>query len=225
MYIRLSDAHYPMAEAEIRAENPDTSFSTPFNPDGYDWVFSVPQPAYNAITQTVREISPVLDSAKLTWGQAWEVVDRYATQAETDAAVASQCTLVCLSRCAEIEVLYSAKIFTDVTVTFPSGNKVIQFRDNSDRANLESVCAGATALVALGQGDTQMIYRTLDDDNQVVTAAQMTAIGLGVLSAKQAITDKRWFHKDALHAIEIDATKTSEQKLIDIAGYDIQVGW
>ena len=224
-YLRLSDSHYPMTEQEIRSANPNTSFAEPFNPDGYVVVFPTPQPPYNTLLQSCREIAPVLDPVKLTWGQAWEVIDRYATQAEADAAVAAQCTINCLSRCAEIEVLYSTKMFTDVTAAFPAGDKVIQFRDNTDRANLESVCAGATALVALGQGDTQMVYRTLDDNSQVVTAAQMAVIGLGVLAAKQAITDKRWVHKDALHAIEVDAVKTSEQKLIDIAAYDITAGW
>lgn len=135
------------------------------------------------------------------------------------------CTAACLSRCQEVDVLYSTKMFTDVTVTFPTGDKVIQFRDNTDRSNIESVCAGATALVALGQGATQMVYRTLDDVNQVVTAAQMVAIGLAVLTTKQAITDQRWAHKDAICAIEADPLKTAEQKLIDIAGYNILAGW
>lgn len=74
MYIRLSDSHYPMTEAEIRAAHPDTSFSTPFNPDGYDWVFPVPQPAYNQYIQQCIGSPPVL-SIKGTWEQTWTVVD------------------------------------------------------------------------------------------------------------------------------------------------------
>lgn len=135
------------------------------------------------------------------------------------------CSAACLSRCQEVDALYADKMFTDVTATFPTGDKVIQFRDNIDRSSLESVCAGATAIVALGQGATQMVYRTLDDVNQVVTAAQMVVIGLGVLAAKQAVTDQRWAHKDAICAIEADPLKTAEQKLIDIAGYNILAGW
>lgn len=138
---------------------------------------------------------------------------------------AELCTAACLSRCQEVDALYSTKMFTDVTATFPTGDKVIQFRNNTDRSNLESVCAGATALITLGQSGTQMVYRTTDDVNQAVTAAQMAAIGLTVLAVKQAVTSKRWEHKDALLGIEADAAKTPEQKLIDIAGYDIQGGW
>ena len=138
---------------------------------------------------------------------------------------AEQCSAACLSRCQEVDMLYATKIYTDVTAAFPDGDKVIQFRDSIDRSNLESVCAGATALVALGQGATQMVYRTLDDVNQAVTAAQMATIGLAVLAAKQAITNQRWAHKDAICAIEADLLKSDEQKLIDLAGYDIQAGW
>jgi len=169
------------------------------------------------------EIQDALDRdlawVTLTYGVGFvEIIPPTPTAAEL-------CSTACLSRCKEVDMLYSSKIFTDVAVTFPAGDKVIQFRDNTDRSNLESVCAGATALVALGQGETQMVYRTIDDVNQAVTAAQMAAIGLSVLSMKQAITNQRWAHKDAICAIYEDLLKSDEQKLIDLAGYDIQVGW
>lgn len=73
MYIRLSDNQYPLSERDIRNAFPNTSFAQPFNPQGYAVVFSVPQPTYDWVTQSVREIAPVL-TIKGTWEQAWEIV-------------------------------------------------------------------------------------------------------------------------------------------------------
>lgn len=70
-------------ERDIRAAFPNTSFAEPFSPPyGYVWVFPAPQPAYDAITQAVRETAPVLTD-KGHWEQQWEVVD---LDAETIAA-------------------------------------------------------------------------------------------------------------------------------------------
>ena len=78
-------------ERDIRAAFPNTSFADPFvAPDGYVWVFPAPQPTFDPITQTVREIAPVLTD-KGHWEQQWEVVDLdaetlAANQAATNAA-------------------------------------------------------------------------------------------------------------------------------------------
>jgi hypothetical protein len=74
MYIRLSDNFYPLAERDIRAAFPNTSFPEPFNPEGYAVVFTVPQPAYDYYTQVCREIAPELTD-KGTWQQVWQVID------------------------------------------------------------------------------------------------------------------------------------------------------
>lgn len=74
MYIRLSDNFYPLSEQEIRAAFPNTSFATPFNPDGYAVVFPTPQPVYDQYSQKCIEQPPVL-SVKGTWEQVWQVVD------------------------------------------------------------------------------------------------------------------------------------------------------
>jgi hypothetical protein len=74
MYIRLSNNQYPVSEREIRDANPNTSFATPFNPDGYAVVFPVPQPAYDQYSQKCVEQVPVV-SVKGTWEQVWLVSD------------------------------------------------------------------------------------------------------------------------------------------------------
>ena len=72
-------------ESEIRAAFPNTSFAQPFTPpEGYEVVFPAPQPAYDPITQAVRETTPVLTD-KGHWEQAWEVVEL-----DADAVAAKQ---------------------------------------------------------------------------------------------------------------------------------------
>lgn len=89
MYINTTTLQYPLSERDIRAGFPDTSFPVPFAaPEGYAWVFPAPAPAHDSVIQYAREIAPVL-TTKGTWEQRWELVDRYATQGEADAAVAA----------------------------------------------------------------------------------------------------------------------------------------
>lgn len=72
MYIKLSDATYPVSEQDIRNANPNTSFSIPFQaPEEYAYVFPAPQPAVTNL-QVAREIAPVLTS-KGHYEQRWEV--------------------------------------------------------------------------------------------------------------------------------------------------------
>lgn len=63
------------SESEIRSAFPNTSFPQPFSPpEGYAVLFATPQPAFDLITQTVREVAPAV-SPKGNWEQRWEVVD------------------------------------------------------------------------------------------------------------------------------------------------------
>lgn len=90
MYINTTTGQYPVSEAAIRAAHPDTSFPTPFvAPDDYALVFPTPQPAYDAITQSVRETAPAL-SVKGEYEQQWEVVALPPEQAEVNRAAARQ---------------------------------------------------------------------------------------------------------------------------------------
>lgn len=70
MYIRLSDSGYPLTERQVREENPNVTGPMPY--PGYAVVFPAPQPAFDAITQGVREIAPGLTN-KGTWEQRWEI--------------------------------------------------------------------------------------------------------------------------------------------------------
>jgi len=70
------------SESQIRNENPQTSFPALFRADGYEVVFPAPQPAYDPITQFVREIAPA-QTVLGTWEQRWEIV---ALDVETIAA-------------------------------------------------------------------------------------------------------------------------------------------
>jgi len=73
-YINLVTKQYPVSEQDIRNSLPNTSFATPFNPDGYAYVFPSPQPTYNSLTQVVQETTPVL-TVKGTYEQQWEVIN------------------------------------------------------------------------------------------------------------------------------------------------------
>lgn len=85
MYIRLSDNFYPLSERDIRNAFPNTSFTQPFNPEGYAVVFPVPQPAYDQYSQKCSEQAPELTQLG-TWQQVWLVADL--TGEELDAAQA-----------------------------------------------------------------------------------------------------------------------------------------
>ncbi len=77
------------SEADIRRLNPNTSFGYPFVPPAaFKVVFPAPQPAHNAVTRTVREITPSV-SPLGAWEQRWEIVELFATQGERDAAIAA----------------------------------------------------------------------------------------------------------------------------------------
>lgn len=116
----------------------------------------------------------------------------------------------------EINDLRKTHLYSDVTVDFPSGSNVIQFRDDSDRMNLSDVSAGAMSLIVSGAPDTIMAYRTKDDKVQEVPASTMLAIAGEVLGQKQRIVSNSWKHKDAVRAL------TDMQDILD---YDITTGW
>lgn len=76
-YINKPTGEYPVSEAQIRLAYPNTSFPIPFQaPEEYALVFQAPHPSFDAITQHVRELAPVL-TGKGHYEQAWEVVPRF----------------------------------------------------------------------------------------------------------------------------------------------------
>lgn len=88
-YIRISDLFYPFSEGLVKGMHQNTSFPSPFvPPGGFALVFPAPQPAYDAVTQGVRETQPELTSLG-TWEQRWEVVELFALPEDKAAAVAA----------------------------------------------------------------------------------------------------------------------------------------
>ena len=71
-YINLATKQL-CTESEIRAAHPNTSFATPFSPDGYAVVHDAGQPDYDKYTQTVQLGAPV-EALPNHWEQTWEVV-------------------------------------------------------------------------------------------------------------------------------------------------------
>lgn len=71
-YINL-ETKQVSTEHEIRSAHPNTSFATPFSPDGYAVVFDVPQPVYDKYSETVQQGLPVLTS-KGHWEQTWSII-------------------------------------------------------------------------------------------------------------------------------------------------------
>lgn len=112
----------------------------------------------------------------------------------------------------EVHSLRLEKFYTNITVTFPSGDAVIQFRDEFDRANLANV---ATACINMAPS-AEVVYRTEDNVTQTLTAAEMLEIATNVLNTKQDIVTASWIHKDT-----IDALTTVQ----DVFNYDITTNW
>lgn len=100
MYINIDTNQYPLSESQIRATHPNTSFPQPFTPpDGYIWVFPLPAPTYDPISQFVRETAPELTS-KGHWEQRWEIVklDPETTQLNHESKIATASENVRLQR-------------------------------------------------------------------------------------------------------------------------------
>ena len=79
MWINTVTHQYPLWEADIRAQLPNTSFGQPFTPpEPYEWVARTPMPDHDTIGQVARELAPIMVAG--TWRQRWEVVGLSAEQ-------------------------------------------------------------------------------------------------------------------------------------------------
>ena len=89
-YINTQTNQYPVSESEIRNQYPNTSFANPFvAPSEYAVVFQAPAPAYDVISQGVRETAPILTD-KGNYEQQWEVYDLTLEQAAANQAAKNQ---------------------------------------------------------------------------------------------------------------------------------------
>lgn len=140
-YIHKTTGQYPVSERDIRALYPTRSWPTPFKaPDEYAWVFPTPQPAYDAITHSVREIDPAL-STKGEYEQQWEVVALDEEQAQTNLANAKE------AKNAEINATRLAVNFT----AFPHAGKVFAC-DQLSRSDIDGTNGYVSLNGVLPQG-------------------------------------------------------------------------
>ena len=71
-YINLATQQL-CTESEIRAAHPNTSFATPFSPDGYAVVHWAGQPDYDKYSQTIQLGAPV-EALPDHWEQTWNII-------------------------------------------------------------------------------------------------------------------------------------------------------
>lgn len=202
-YIHRPTGSYPLSERDIRLEFPNTSFPTPFKaPDVYAWVFPAPQPAYDPITHSVREIAPAL-SAKDEYEQQWEVyaLDPSAVQDNVDAAKAR---LIQAATDKRWEVMTGG-------LTLPGGIEVGTAIDDQNR--ITSVVANA-ALAGLTDAD-EVDFKATSGWVRI-TIAQIKVIAGAIGQFVQDCYTAERVHHEAIALLE-----TPEQ----INDYDINLGW
>ena len=105
-YINTITGEYPVSEAQIRLAYANTSFPVPFQaPDEYVLVFQAPQPTFDVLTQSVREVTPVLTN-KGHYEQVWEVIALDVEQIEANQAAKAVADAKLIND--KIEALWSA---------------------------------------------------------------------------------------------------------------------
>lgn len=114
-----------------------------------------------------------------------------------------------------VEVLYTSKFYSNTEALFPSGTKVIQFRDEADFRAFERIVLAAITRQAAQRENATVDFRTEDNVTQTLPASEFIPVALDVLDAKQAIWKVKTAHKDAINEL------TEEQAAL----YDETVGW
>lgn len=118
-YINLATKQLK-SESEIRAENPDTSYSTPFPiPDGYAVVFDSPQPIYDQYSEVITQTTPIL-TTKGHYEQQWLVIPL--TGAELTSAQLRKTQDLAAKESQRIQSLWQAA--TDYEKQFISGSAI-----------------------------------------------------------------------------------------------------
>jgi len=107
------------------------------------------------------------------------------------------------------------RFYTNIPVQFPNGIKVIQMRNEVDRANFANVHQAAITLCLAGQGSVHVSYITEDNVSQSVPASSFLAIGLYVMNEKQNIINTARSKKDSLESMTLEQLKS----------YDVTSGW
>lgn len=78
--INTETMEWPIYEGDFRLMFPNTSFPSPIvnPPYPYFWVQDTPQPAYNWVTQGIKEVTP--KNFDNSWFRQWEVYELSAEQ-------------------------------------------------------------------------------------------------------------------------------------------------
>ena len=181
---------YPVYLAQVRTDNPNTSFPDECDSDylatiGYFPVADVAQPLGDVVT----EGDPTF--ANGVWSQAWVVRSFTADELATNLAAAKSAAMDDINNklTSALEKGFSFA-FTDV-----AGH--VQLRDG-DRGNIASARIRADALVAQGTTDPVMPFRDWENVTHMCTPAQIVTLSDDAYEAYLGFLGAGWALKDAV---------------------------
>lgn len=186
-------------EAQIRRENPNTSFPKPLKAehlDGYDVVLPAPKPAPSTNLKVVVKSDPVQD-ANGNWVHSWEEVDRFASQEEIDAFLLS------------FKAQKSEEVRTGASYRRDKGTSV---------NGLEiSTSSSARSLLIGGKQNPKATRKVVTKGGRMeVSQAEFDAIVDAVAEYIQAVIDREY---DLLEAVDAAAT------VQEVEAIDVGSGW
>ena len=123
-YINLATQQL-CTESEIRAAHPNTSFATPFAPDGYAVVHWAGQPDYDKYTQTIQLGAPV-EALPNHWEQTWNII-----QLEGDQLIDAQAQKVEDEKLTEAQVQSALDAFAKEK-DFDNINDAVSYIDSTN---------------------------------------------------------------------------------------------
>lgn len=132
-----------------------------------------------------------------------------------DATISGSVDKLRTSKKIDVDNFKETLFYSSVEAPFPNGMSKIQFRNETDRANLANISTAALCLMAVDPF-AELPYRTEDNVTHYVTASGMVNISMFVLNKKQAIVSTAWAHKDALDQITT---------LSGLEAYDVYLNW
>lgn len=117
-------------------------------------------------------------------------------------------------------------IYTDMPYDFPSGQGVIQIRNETDLRNIQG--NGVDALKDLVAGNTDTVHIFMDQSNTLreMTPQQMADMASAVKAQAQEAYSVSWtYNHQTLKPIYEDDSKTTQQKIDEILALDVTGGW
>ena len=177
------------SEADIRADNPNTSFGNPFvAPQAYALVFPSPQPAHNPVIQRVQAAPPA-QTAKGHYEQQWIVSSMFATQAEEEAAIAADVQSKRVAAVMQIDV------DTDALYGAVLGNRTEEYTSAANDAQAYKA-AGYTGTVPPGVQS----WATAKSWTATKAADDILATAAAWVGAQNAIRAARLLRKEQVRA-------------------------